>query len=279
MPLRALLLPPSAAHLHASDHLGAILAEHGVRVLTMRGEPIPTLLARVGCPAGDAALLTTTVPGIDAAHRVGLVAIALYRMEKPGPFVEAGARATYRDLPALAADFSAALEACAPHAVSLGEKTLRGWMDLALEEARRGMDDGEVPIGSVLVRGSDGKIVGRGCNRAHARQLGTAHAEMEAFRDAEQRGLRGRRDLILITTMEPCTMCLGAALAARVDTICYALPSPANGGLARLAALPEGATRPRILSGYGAGESRALLADYAEEHADDFVARLLERLA
>ena len=92
----------------------------------------------------------------------------------------------------------------------------RDWfMGLALEEAERGKAEGNVPVGSVIVR--DGKVVGRGRNRVDSDRDPTCHAEVDALRDAcrnlDSRDLSGAA---CYTTMEPCPMCCWALQEARV---------------------------------------------------------------
>jgi tRNA(adenine34) deaminase len=275
MPLRALILPPSSQALFAVERLGPIFGERGVRIVHLRGGDLRGEAERLGLALGDCAVLATTPSAVRAASKMGLTSVALYRTGEGADFERAGARRVYRDLPAMVEDLDDLTRALAPHEVTLEDEQLRAWMDEALREAREGAQDGEVPIGSVLACG-DGSIVGRGHNRARYRQLGTAHAEMEAFRDAEQRGLRGRGDLILVTTLEPCLMCFGAALSARVDTIVYALEAPPNGALGRVAEFPEGAKRPRLLKGVRRAESLALLSDHARENPGGFTEKLVD---
>ncbi len=94
------------------------------------------------------------------------------------------------------------------------------FMALALAEAQAAGDEGEVPVGAVLV-GSDGQVLGRGRNRREERGDPTAHAEIEALRDAE--GFPGwrREGTTLYVTLEPCPMCMGAVVNARVERVVF----------------------------------------------------------
>jgi tRNA(Arg) A34 adenosine deaminase TadA len=100
---------------------------------------------------------------------------------------------------------------------------------------------------------------------------------MNAFADAAGRDLRAEQGILLVTTLEPCVMCLGAALEAQVDTIIYALEAPENGGTARCRPLDRpGSFMPRLVGGVSAAESRALLTAWQEQHGTSgFVKRLL----
>lgn len=94
------------------------------------------------------------------------------------------------------------------------------FMEEALKLAKEAFDDGEVPVGCVIVR--DGEIVGRGRNRREADKSALAHAEIEAIADA-CRNLGGWRlwQCTLYVTLEPCPMCAGAIVNARIPRVVY----------------------------------------------------------
>jgi len=114
-------------------------------------------------------------------------------------------------------------------------------MGAALEEARSALDHGDVPVGAVVVM--DGQIVARGHNRRE--QLGdpTAHAELLALREAARVSGSSRLDgSTLVSTLEPCPMCAGAALMARVERVVFGaddLKAGALGSLYNLGADPR----------------------------------------
>ena len=94
------------------------------------------------------------------------------------------------------------------------------FMGQALALAREAAADGDVPVGCVIVR--DGEIVGRGRNRREARGDATAHAEVEAIRDACGRlGSWRLHRCALYVTLEPCPMCAGAIVNARIEEVRY----------------------------------------------------------
>src|ERR1041385_2380023 len=98
----------------------------------------------------------------------------------------------------------------------------------ALAEARGAAIEGEVPIGSVVV--ADGRIVGRGRNAREARTDPTAHAEVLALQEAARSLGRWRLSgATVYATLEPCPMCAGALVNARVDRLVYAVPAPKAG--------------------------------------------------
>lgn len=94
------------------------------------------------------------------------------------------------------------------------------WMRAALDLALRGGERGEVPVGAVVVK--DGQIIGRGYNQPISSNDPTAHAEIMALRDAATH-LQNYRlsDCTLVVTMEPCVMCAGAMLHARIARLVY----------------------------------------------------------
>ena len=94
------------------------------------------------------------------------------------------------------------------------------YMEKALDLAREAIEDGDVPVGCVIVR--DGEIIGRGRNRREANGDATAHAELDAIRDACARmGSWRLHGCTLYVTLEPCPMCAGGIINARVDEVHY----------------------------------------------------------
>jgi tRNA(adenine34) deaminase len=134
----------------------------------------------------------------------------------------------------------------------------------ALVEARRARDLGEVPIGAVLVL--DGAIVGRGCNQPITSNDPTAHAEVIAIREAARRvGNYRLPGATLYVTIEPCLMCAGAFVHARIGTVVYGAAEPRTGALestARAGDLPGHNHRFEIVGGVRADECRALMQDF-----------------
>lgn len=104
------------------------------------------------------------------------------------------------------------------------------FMALALQEARQAGELGEVPIGAVLVW--EGQVVGRGSNRREIDQDPTAHAEMLAIRHAARnQGSWRLLDTTLYVTLEPCTMCMGAIILARIPRLVFACRDPRAGAV------------------------------------------------
>ncbi|MGE6572046.1 tRNA adenosine(34) deaminase TadA [Psychrobacter namhaensis] len=103
------------------------------------------------------------------------------------------------------------------------------WMQEALKLAKQGAELGEVPVGAILVHNQ--QVIGQGFNEPIGRHDATAHAEIVALRDACTRLKNYRLPLqtTLYVTLEPCTMCIGALIHARVDRLVYAASEPRAG--------------------------------------------------
>lgn len=157
----------------------------------------------------------------------------------------------------------------------------------ALAEAEQGMREGEAPIGCVLATADDGdlKIVARGHNKVNALQRKMAHAEIVAFENAgAQNGNPpalplDAKDVILVSTLEPCVMCLGAAMEAGVATVLFGLEAPADNGTKRVKP-PESpeSTAPEITGGILASESRRLFETWLRGKEGTEQAAFVEQL-
>jgi haloalkane dehalogenase/tRNA(adenine34) deaminase len=137
------------------------------------------------------------------------------------------------------------------------------FMREALEGARSAMRLGEVPIGAVVVH--DGLVVARGFNQPIQRQDPTAHAEVMALRDAA-RALGNYRlpGCTVYVTLEPCLMCAGALLNARVGTVVYGAAEPKFGALSSILRLEDVPSNHRfeVVSGVLEAECRQLVVDF-----------------
>lgn len=111
------------------------------------------------------------------------------------------------------------------------------FMRAALELAQRAAAAGEVPVGAVLVR--EGQIVGRGYNRPISSHDPTAHAEVVALREAAMaEGNYRLPGCELFVTLEPCAMCVGAMVHARIARVVYGAPDPKTGACGSIVDLP-----------------------------------------
>jgi tRNA(adenine34) deaminase len=139
-------------------------------------------------------------------------------------------------------------------------------MRIAIEEAGAALSHGDVPIGAVVVR--DGAIVGRRHNERELTQDPTAHAEILALRDAATKLARWRLDdCTLVVTLEPCVMCAGAAISARIERLVYGaadLKAGAVGSRYNVCADPRLNHNPPVIHGVLADECGALLTMFFE---------------
>ncbi|WP_435631196.1 tRNA adenosine(34) deaminase TadA [Carnimonas bestiolae] len=142
------------------------------------------------------------------------------------------------------------------------------YMHRALDQARLAFDAGEVPVGAVVVS-AEGAIIGAGYNAPIGCHDPSAHAEVQAIRAAAaQLGNYRLLDCTLFVTLEPCMMCLGAIMQARVARLVYAAAEPKSGMIesrANLAAQPWHFHQPLIQGGVLASASAQLLKRFFSE--------------
>lgn len=140
------------------------------------------------------------------------------------------------------------------------------YMDLAISMAKEAAEDGEVPVGAVLV--FDGKVVGVGRNRREKQKNALCHAEMEAINNACQNlsGWRLHKGELYVT-LEPCPMCAGAALSARVKRIVYGAYDKTSGALGSVVNLNEHYPlhKAEIERGFMEKECADMLSDFFKD--------------
>jgi tRNA(adenine34) deaminase len=141
------------------------------------------------------------------------------------------------------------------------------FMRMALEEAREARRAGEVPVGAIVV--VDGEVVGRGFNQPIGAHDPTAHAEIVAIRDAARRvGNYRLTDATLYVTVEPCLMCVGAMVHARIGMLVYGAPEPKAGAVAstqRAHEHPALNHRLSVVGGVLEDECRAAMQEFFRE--------------
>jgi tRNA(adenine34) deaminase len=142
-------------------------------------------------------------------------------------------------------------------------------MGLALDEARLALEHGDVPIGAVVLRDADGEVIGRGHNEREHRQDPTAHAEVLALQQAAAAvGSWRVLGCTLLVTLEPCAMCAGAIVLARVPRVVYGCTDPkagAAGSVLDVLAEPRLNHRPEVIGGVRAEECAELLRRFFAE--------------
>jgi tRNA(adenine34) deaminase len=118
---------------------------------------------------------------------------------------------------------------------ALDPSVLDGLMLVALEQARSALAHDDVPIGAVIARVPDGRIVAQRHNERERLADPTAHAELLAIRDAAHALGTSRLDgHVLVSTLEPCPMCAGATVLARIDAVVFGAPDPKGGAFGSL---------------------------------------------
>jgi HAD superfamily hydrolase (TIGR01509 family) len=232
-----------------------------------RSKPAPDVVAaavaKVRMSPAQCAMVGDTPYDAESCKHAGVVCLGVtcggHSVET---LVHSGARAAWRDPADLLDHLDDAVRIASPGTAHLTEEVLERLMRDALTTAREAIEAGEAPIGCVLARG-DGTVLARGYNELNRRQDKTAHAEMVTFARAAGKAPTDARDLILVSTLEPCVMCTGAAMEAAVDTIVYALKAPADSGTGRVSPpqSPE-SQMPRIVGEVLADESRKLFQQW-----------------
>ena len=151
----------------------------------------------------------------------------------------------------------------------------KAWMNEALLLAKRASDEGEVPVGAIVVR--EGEVIGRGWNRNIGLQDPAAHAEIMAMREAGINLANHRLTACtLYVTLEPCMMCAGAMIHARLDRIVFGANDPktgAAGGRFDLLANPAHNHTPIVDGGCLADQCSVLLKDFFRRRRRSQIAR------
>jgi tRNA(adenine34) deaminase len=151
-------------------------------------------------------------------------------------------------------------------ATNRNEREDRRWMTAALDEARRAVDDGEVPVGAVVV--VDGAVVGRGHNQTETLRDPTAHAEILAIGAAcRSLGVPRLTRATIYVTMEPCPMCAGAIVLARIRRLVYGCTDPKAGYAGTLGNIVDDPSlnhRTAVTSGVMSEECSSLVRAFFE---------------
>jgi len=139
------------------------------------------------------------------------------------------------------------------------------YMDIALEQAQKALEEDEVPVGAVLVQNDT--IIASAHNQTDRLQSNLAHAEMLVLQQAAQ--MRGRwsllQDTTMFVTLEPCAMCAGAMVLSRIDRVVYALSDPKSGACGSVFSIANNTQlnhRIEVVSGICCEKSHLLLKDF-----------------
>lgn len=148
------------------------------------------------------------------------------------------------------------------------------WMDKAIALAKQAGVQGEIPVGAIAID-ADGKILGTGENRKQRDRDPTAHAEILAIRAAARTlGDWHLTTCTLYVTLEPCPMCAGAIVQARIGTLVYGADDPKTGAIRTAMNLPDSAAsfhrRLQVVAGIREVECHQLLQSWFQQHRQNF---------
>lgn len=230
---------------------------------------VEAALAKLALAPGECAMVGDTVYDAEACRAAGVACLGVRSGGvDPATLMRAGARGVWADTADLYRHLDDALATASPGSARLDRTMMERLMRDALDVAARGIEAGDLPSGCVVARG-DGTVVARACNRVDTTGARTAHGALLALADAAAALPEGTRDLVLVATVEPCVMCLGAAMETAVDAVIYGARAPADSGTSRvLAPQSPGSSMPRLIGGVLAAESRALLASWLTTNPD-----------
>lgn len=157
------------------------------------------------------------------------------------------------------------------------------WMHKALKEARNAMSEGELPIAAILVSGEN-EMLTRAQTQTGRRKSMVAHGELFALLDAREKVFTAEHPLTIYTTLEPCLMCIGAAMQCQIDEIVYAMPADPDGGSRFISAIIEGGQKPPEIRGNVLIEEEvSLMRQFIKENPNhfgiDYVKALLEAVS
>ncbi len=267
------------AGLNLDELADAVVTDTDVEESKPAPDVVQAAVSKLGLSPAQCAMVGDTPYDVEAARRAGVVTFGvLTGVHDAETMRRAGARATYAAASDLLDHLDDALSLASPGAAHLTWRDLEALMAEALDEARRALDEGNVPIGSVLADGH-GTILAQGRSRTEETGNFLLHAEMVAFENALGQVPSNKRDTVLVTTLEPCVMCYGAAMSARVDTILYALEAPFNGGTGRCTPMHSpGMVTPRVIGGVGREKSRELLAAWRQRTDSPFAEKLMQEV-
>jgi len=242
-------------------------------------DPLAAACRKLKLSPAQCASIGDTIYDATSARAAGVVCIGLLSgYNNSDQMRSAGARLTYSDVADLRDHLDDALARSSPGKAHLTHDAMESLMRQALEVAREAMRNDEAPIACLIARG-DLQVVAKAHNRQNATQNKTAHAEIAAFAEAAGKVPLDARDLVLVSTLEPCVMCHGAAMVSSVDTIVFALRAPADAGSQRIdcPTSPE-SQMPRIVGDILADESRRLFEEFLKTNPRDDQRRFVEQL-
>ena len=212
---------------------------------------------KLGLSPAECAIVGDTPYDAESARGAGVAALGvLSGGNREAVLRTAGARGVWADIAAVRADLDGALTCASPGALRPDGPTLDGFMREAIAEARLALSAGEIPAGAIVASGS-GKVIARAQHEVVRSGNRTAHAALRAIWQAAP-AIAGEPGAILVTTLEPCVMCAGAAEATGIDLIVFGRHSAASSASRRITPPSRGPATPRLLGGVLAEEIQAL---------------------
>lgn len=245
---------------------------------------VEAALGKLGLAPGECAMAGDTVYDAEACCAAGVTCLGVRSGgNDPATLLRAGARGVWRDTADLLQHLDQALDIASPGEARLDQALMERLMRDALAVAAQGLEAGDLPSGCVVARG-DGTVIARACNRVDTTGRRTAHGALTALAEAASASREDARDLILVATVEPCVMCLGAAMETAVDAVIYGARAPIDSGTERVQAPQSpGSSMPRLIGSVLAAESRELLERWLRTNPDSgqrpYVEQLLRRTA
>jgi HAD superfamily hydrolase (TIGR01509 family) len=270
----------ASAGIDLREHVDVVVRKDDVERSKPEPDVVNAALAKLQLSPAQCAMVGDTPHDAEAAKRAGVVTLGILAggYNDARTLVAAGARGVWRDPGHLLAELDDALRRASPGRAHLSFDVMERLMREAIAVAAEGLAAGEAPIGCVIANG-DAEVIARGYNEMARRESKTAHAEIVAFEHLAGRVSLEANDLILVSTLEPCVMCVGAAMISAVDTIIYGLRAPADSGTARVRP-PESpeSQMPRIVGDVLPDESRRQLEEWLGRHGGEPQAAYVEQL-
>ena len=244
-----------------------LITDDDVEVGKPHPDVVEAAVAKLGLSPAECVLVGDTPFDVKSAQRAGVLCLGVETgVYGCAELRRSGARAVYRDVSVLAERLDEAIAAASPGGIHLTDEVMKGLVRLALEEARKALGSGDLPVGAVLADG-EGKILSRAHSLTESRRNFLMHGEMLVLEQAIEAVSADRRGLILVSTLEPCIMCFGAAMGARIDTIIFSLPAASNSGIARCEPMQSpGMIMPRVIGGILQEESLVLFREWNRQH-------------
>jgi len=255
-----------------AEHLQGLAASSGLDLAHLTDElvnaddideskPAPDVVlaatAKLDLSPAECAIIGDTPYDAESARAAGVAALGVLSGGNDESVLRrAGARGVWAHIAAIHADLEGALACASPGAFRLETAALDRFMREAIAEARQAVSAGELPSGAIVVSGS-GAVLARAQHEVVRSGNATAHAVLRAVWQAAP-AIAGERGALVVSTLEPCVMCAGAAEVAGVDMIVFGRQSGPAAASRRVIPRSRGTAAPRLLGGVLEREVQAL---------------------